>query len=320
MISCHAEDGFIYKDSPSSWNYKDEKGFKLLVLVVLTLALLVVIGVRLSVKLDVKIFLVIFVVLLIVVYKIVRKDPLHVLYIPSCLMSMFLRTDEFLDKNVYFPNYVRFEDPESFRIIKSEIDHMLKKTDNGNTLPLTKDSYGGNVSNIGRDVQVSGDKVRGWRVLNIKVGDTYTKQAIKHFPYLVSILDKVPEIKTCAISVLEPGIRIPIHVGYYKGILRYMLATHVPEDRDNVFLCVHGRKYHWTEGQGVLWDDNFPHKVYNNSDSVRIVIYMDVVRRINPHSRRHSIPDLINNWVVNKATGHEIVKNEIKKTEVQVRI
>jgi hypothetical protein len=47
---------------------------------------------------------------------------------------------------------------------------------------------------------------------------------------------------------------------------------------------------------------------------------MDVVRRIGPRSGMYSIPDLINNWLINKATGHEIVKDEIKRTEVQVRI
>jgi aspartyl/asparaginyl beta-hydroxylase (cupin superfamily) len=80
------------------------------------------------------------------------------------------------------------------------------------------------------------------------------------------VLRKLPEVTSCVVSVLEPGIHIPIHVGYYKGIMRYMIPTHIPKDKDNVFLCVNGIKYSWTEGEGVLWDDTFSHKVYNKKD------------------------------------------------------
>jgi aspartyl/asparaginyl beta-hydroxylase (cupin superfamily) len=100
-------------------------------------------------------------------------------------------------------------------------------------------------------------------VINIKAGDEYSAAAHKYFPNLVQILKGVPQIETCAISVLQNGVHIPIHVGYYKGIMRYMIPIVVPKDRENVFLCVNELKYCWTEGVGVLWDDTYPHKVYN---------------------------------------------------------
>ena len=117
---------------------------------------------------------------------------------------------------------------------------------------------------IGSDIRRSDDGItKAWRVINIKAGDEYSAAAHKYFPNLVRILKGVPQIETCAISVLQDGVHIPIHVGYYKGIMRYMIPVVVPKDRENVFLCVNEIKYCWTEGVGVLWDDTYPHKVYN---------------------------------------------------------
>jgi aspartyl/asparaginyl beta-hydroxylase (cupin superfamily) len=148
-----------------------------------------------------------------------------------------------LDRKLYFANHSLFENPDSFEQIYKEVDTMLNITNNGNSLTMVKDSYNGENEYIGSDIKTIHGIKRGWRLLNIKVGNTYTKDALANFPVLVSILEKVPEITSCVISVLEPGIRIPIHVGYYKGVMRYMLPTHVPKDKENVFLCANGIKY-----------------------------------------------------------------------------
>jgi beta-hydroxylase len=241
-----------------------------------------------------------------------RHQPLVFLYMPSSVLSLVLRTPEILDRKRFFPHHRRFESPSSFSKIKQEVSNMLEKTNGGQTLTLTHDTYSGQNAYIGSDIKSVNGVQRGWRLLNIKVGETYSPDSI-HFPHLVSLLEKTPEIKSCVVSVLEPGIRIPIHVGYYKGIMRYMIPTHVPQERDKVFLCVNGKKYNWTEGEGVLWDDTFAHKVYNNSDEIRVVVYMDVVRPL-------PIGNRVNNFLIDMVTGSSIVKDEVKRTEIQVAI
>ena len=56
-----------------------------------------------------------------------------------------------------------------------------------------------------------------------------------------------------------------------------------PKDRKNVFICVNGEKYSWKEGEGVVFDDTYPHKVYNNTDQDRVVLYIDVERSHMPN-------------------------------------
>jgi beta-hydroxylase len=250
---------------------------------------------------------------IIIIYK-VYTNPIHILYAVSSILTYFIRTPEFLDKDVYFPKYKLFEDPTNFIKLKEEVNNMLQLTNNGNELGLTRDSYSGANYDIGIDVKEDTNKVRAWRILNIKAGDTYSKDAIDHFPFLVKLLDGMPEIVSCVISILEEGVKIPIHTGYYKGIMRFMVPIIVPKDKDNVFLCVNRIKYHWKEGETVLWDDNYPHKVYNNTNEIRIVIYMDVKRPFT------GFVQIFNDTIIKLISNSDMIKKEIKKTEIQVKI
>jgi len=253
-----------------------------------------------------------FLSLFIFIDKIYNK-PIEILYMISSLLTLGIRTPEFLDKDKYFPNNYLFEKPENFKILKQEVLNVLYKTDNGDTLLPMSETFGGENKYVGSITNYVDNKIKAWRFINVKLGKEYTKIAHEHFPFLIKILKNLPEISACAISVLQEGIHIPIHNGYYKGVIRYMMPIIVPKDRDNVFLCVNEKKYNWTEGIGVLWDDNFPHKVYNNTKEIRVVIFMDVLRPL--HGSLYDI----NKFIINIFTNSQIVKDEIRRTEIQIK-
>jgi len=73
-------------------------------------------------------------------------------------------------------------------------------------------------------------------------------------------------------------------------------------------------KYSWTEGKGVLWDDIYPHKVYNNTNQNRILLYMDVIRPID------GFLGVLNSTVIKLIQNSDIVKEEIKRTEYKISI
>jgi len=244
----------------------------------------------------------------------IYRKPIGIVYMISSLITLATRTPEFLDKDKYFPNNYLFEKPENFKILKKEVEDMISKTDNGDSLLMMSKTLNGANEYVGSYRNIINDKVKAWRFVNIKIGKEFTKDANKHFPFLVKLLKGLPEVTTCAISVLQEGVRIPIHTGYYKGIMRYMMPIIVPKDRENVFLCVNEKKYNWTEGEGVLWDDNFPHKVYNNTNEIRVVIFMDVIR---PLCR---VANYLNKQFVNLICNTKIIKDEIKQTEIQIKI
>jgi len=99
-------------------------------------------------------------------------------------------------------------------------------------------------------------------------------------------------------------------------LMRYMLPITVPKDRDNIWLNVNGLRYTWTEAEGVLWDDTYPHAVYNRTEEVRIILYMDVLR----HKNMPKIAAMINATTVRILKLAGLADDEIKKTEVTVKI
>jgi len=306
---CNIEHPYKLKKNNFTFNKNDKVGL-LNFFFIMTFMILIILYIKQN---NNKNFLYIAIISLFIFIVSIYNNPIGLLYMISGLLTLGIRTPEFLDKDKYFPNNYLFEKPENFKILKKEVVDILSKTDNGDTLKMTADTYSNENKYIGSHKINDNGKIKAWRVINIKIGNECTKVAYENFPFLVKLLESMPEVCACAISVLQEGVHIPIHNGYYKGIMRYMIPIIVPKDRDNVFLCVNEIKYNWTEGVGVLWDDNYPHKVYNNTKEIRVVIYMDVIR---PFS---GLLNDFNKFIISLTTNSKIVKDEIRKTEIQIK-
>jgi len=66
----------------------------------------------------------------------------------------------------------------------------------------------------------------------------------------------------------------------------------VPDDSPP-YITVNGETYAWREGDAILFDDGYPHRVDNQSQQVRIVLIIDI-RRPMPF-----LPDLVNRILTN---------------------
>jgi len=147
-----------------------------------------------------------------------------------------------------------------------------------------------------------------WRSINIKHSGKFSIDNMdKHFPVLYEIL-KAPDIITVLLSILDPGVGIPKHNGYSRGLMRYQLGYIIPKDRENAFIVVGGEKYNWKEGEGVMFDDIYYHYVENNTKEQRVVLYIDVLR--------DNLPEYIsicNKWFVNMISYHPVISAINKK-------
>ena len=103
-------------------------------------------------------------------------------------------------------------------------------------------------------------------------------QNCKYCPATTRLIESIPGMKTAFFSVLLPGKHIPKHRGPYKGVLRYHLALKVPRDRKNCRIRVGNEFAYWSEGKSMLFDDSFPHEIWNSTDEIRVVLFMDIVR------------------------------------------
>ena len=142
------------------------------------------------------------------------------------------------------------------------------------------------------------------------LGGKIINSSKKHFPELIKTIKTHKQIKNVVISILDENTTIPIHTSYYKGIMRFMLALKILQEREKCYLCVNGDKYSWKEGETILWDDNFLHKVFNKTNEQRVVIYMDLER-----PDLNSTGNFLNETLDKIVYNSNIIKQEIKKTE-----
>jgi ornithine lipid ester-linked acyl 2-hydroxylase len=97
-------------------------------------------------------------------------------------------------------------------------------------------------------------------------------------PETARLIESIPGIKTAFFSILTPGIHLPEHRGPYTGVLRYHLGLIVPRQKEACRIRVGSDVAHWEEGRSVVFDDTYPHEVWNDTDEERVVLFVDFAR------------------------------------------
>ena len=57
-----------------------------------------------------------------------------------------------------------------------------------------------------------------------------------------------------------------------------IISLIVPKPESQCRIRVGETIAHWEEGKGMLFDDTFEHEVWNDTDGIRVVLFMDVLR------------------------------------------
>jgi aspartate beta-hydroxylase len=130
--------------------------------------------------------------------------------------------------------------------------------------------------------EISANDGRDWRVLVLKAYGVPIRQNMARCPRLAAIADSVPDVLSATLSFLAPGKHIPRHRGPFRGVIRFYLGLAVPvsvDGRPAAVLTLDDVEHHIGDGQWLLWDDTYPHEVWNRSDQVRIALLLDVRRR-----------------------------------------
>jgi beta-hydroxylase len=97
-------------------------------------------------------------------------------------------------------------------------------------------------------------------------------------PETARLCAEIPGMKTAFFSILSPHKHIEAHRGPYKGVLRYHLGLRIPEPHDGCRIRVGEDVRHWQEGRSLIFDDTYDHEAWNDTDGVRVVLFIDFVR------------------------------------------
>lgn len=130
------------------------------------------------------------------------------------------------------------------------------------------------VSSAQRDIS----KGEAWKTFVLHVYGHRIAENCAKCPRTAALLADIPGMTTAMFSVFHPGAEVPTHTGPYNGYLRYHLGLLVPDAPDACGITVKGETRQWTEGGSLLFDDTWPHSAWNRAASMRIVLFLDVLR------------------------------------------
>lgn len=184
---------------------------------------------------------------------------------------------------------------QQFTDIKQEFDSILREA---GELPRYHDIDPG-------ESPISNATEKRWNVFMIYLLGYYSNEASRFCPVIMQLIPKIPNVIQVFFSILEPGKSIPLHEGPYLGYLRYHLGIEIPKDNPP-HIVVHGQPYTWKEGEAVLFDDSRPHEVRNNSQSLRAVLIIDVLRPM--PWLPHKINQLMTKVIARYTYGRNVIK------------
>lgn len=96
-------------------------------------------------------------------------------------------------------------------------------------------------------------------------------------PKTLALLADIPSVKAEMFASLPPGATLVRHRDPYAGSLRYHLGLVTPND-PGCFIVVDGQRYHWKDGEAVMFDETFIHHAANTTQGQRVILFLDIER------------------------------------------
>ncbi len=96
-------------------------------------------------------------------------------------------------------------------------------------------------------------------------------------PRTMALLRGIPSLKAAMFASLPPGARLMRHRDPYAGSLRYHLGLATPND-PGCYIVVDGQRYHWKDGEAVMFDETFIHHAENTTQGQRVILFCDIER------------------------------------------
>ena len=155
----------------------------------------------------------------------------------------------------------------NWQLIRQELDEVLKYRDD---LP--------NFQDISPDQGYSTTQDNLWKTYFFYGYGIKMEPNCHRCPETTKLIEQIPGMKTAFFSILLPGKHIPEHRGPYKGVIRCLLGLKVPLPQGSCRIRVGGETRAWEEGKCMIFDDSFPHEAWNDSDDIRVVLFLDIIR------------------------------------------
>jgi beta-hydroxylase len=95
-------------------------------------------------------------------------------------------------------------------------------------------------------------------------------------PETMALLKSVSGLVVAFFSIMEPGTQVPPHRGVTKAWYNCHLGLVIPEGRVGIEIA--GQPVGWREGEWLVFDETNRHRVWNETDRSRVVLFLQVRR------------------------------------------
>lgn len=154
---------------------------------------------------------------------------------------------------------------ENWKAIRDEILEFEKKNGvlSGMSSLSHAETYGGN-----------------WTLIYLMSFSRIIHKNKANFPFISSIIDKIPNIVFTAISILPPHTEIAPHFGDTNGIIRTHLGLIIPAPYPTIAIKVGEEERGWKEGELLCFINVQKHSVWNRSNERRYLLMVDFIPNI----------------------------------------
>lgn len=97
-------------------------------------------------------------------------------------------------------------------------------------------------------------------------------------PRTAELLDGIPGLVVAFFSIMDGDAHVPRHRGLTKAWLNCHLPLIVPTNPGRCEMQVADETVRWREGEWLVFDETFPHEVWNDTGQPRVVLMLQVRR------------------------------------------
>lgn len=149
--------------------------------------------------------------------------------------------------------------------IRGELEQLLRQ---GTPIPALRD-----ISPDHRRIAEA-----GWRSFFLWGYGYRIEEGCRLCPRTSRALAVVPGLNSAFFSILAPGAHIPRHTGVTKSIMTCHLGLMTPAARERCRIQVGERTATWQDGRCLVFDDTYPHEVWNDTEQTRAVLLIQFKR------------------------------------------
>uniref|UniRef100_A0A7S3LXU5 Aspartyl/asparaginy/proline hydroxylase domain-containing protein n=1 Tax=Palpitomonas bilix TaxID=652834 RepID=A0A7S3LXU5_9EUKA len=222
----------------------------------------------------------------------------------------------------FFPLNKKFADPfefeghndfkSSFADIQKEFFAVYEKMGKGEKCPTL-----GELDPSNNYISRPFNNEKAWKTFFFRIYGQDVENNKNECPTVKKLVEKYNDSVTTAMFSFLLGKRhIVKHQGPYKGVYRYHLGLRIPAEEKGRCEIVNGDvPQRWTEGDAILFDDTFTHEVFNDTNELRALLFLDVVRPL-----PHPYLDFLNRYMINIFQGTRDLQEVSSKAEQSIPI